>query len=256
MSTMNRGGRAWQVLTVAVIAVPWLLRDELAVRLDARTSAAAEVQSALHQESERAVQAVEQRETRDRLHNIEILVKLVAKDKSQTETDDAKAELAADSVRLEAEELERSAQTFIGLLSNTKITGQPVAEEHKEARVALDQWLGIQSSLTFGLTEKQLKDLAEKVKKTARDVAVLEKPSDGKFIEWDLATVALDAAYEELRASAEKEQETTGLWASVARWAAWLFTALGVLMIGDWSRTSRGPDTDIDPNAMGDERAV
>ena len=256
MSTMKRGGRAWQLLTVAVIAIPWLLRDELAMRLDAQTSAAAGVQIALHQESERAVQAAEQRETRDRLRNIEILVKAVAKDTSATETDDAKAELAAASAKLEAEELVSNAQTFIGLLKDTKITAQRVAKEHIKEREALDKWLGIESSLTTGLTKKQLQDLAEKVETTAQDVANSKNPSEGDFSEWNSATVALNVAYDELRASSEKAQETTALWANVARWAAWLFTVLGVLMIGDWSRASRGPDADNDANAGGDERAA
>ena len=255
MLTIKRGGRAWQLLIVAVIAVPWLLRDELATRLDAQTSAAAEVQIALHQESERALQAAEQRETRNRLHLIEILVKQAAKDKSATEADNAKAELASASAKREAEELVSNAQTFIGLLEDTKITAQPVAKEHVEERKALDEWLGIDSISTGGLTRAQLQALAEKVEKTAQDVADSDNPSEGDFTEWNSATVALAVAYDELGASAKKEQKTSGLWANVARWAAWLFTALGALMIGDWSRALRGPDADNDANAGGDKRA-
>lgn len=254
MMMMTRGGRAWQLLTVAVIAVPWLLRDELALRFDAQTSAAAEVQAALHQESERALQATEQRETRDRLRRIEISVARMAKEQSATEADEAKAEVVSASAKGEADELAASAQTFRELLKDVPIQAKPLDKEAQEDRKAVNAWLGIDTTSIARLSQKQMQDLADKVEKTALDVANSDDPSVGDFTEWNSATAALDVAYGELRESAKEAQKTSGIWAEAARWAAWFFSALGALMIGDWSRALRGPDAD--PDTRGDEKAA
>jgi hypothetical protein len=244
MAMIKRGSRAWQLLTVAVIAVPWLLRDELAMRLDAQTSAAAEVQTALHREDERAVQVAEQRETQDRLKRIEILVAKLARETSASQAEEAKAEVMSGSAKREAEELVASAQTFSRLLEGMPITPRPVAQDDIEDRKPLDEWLGIDSIGSGGLTKAQLQALAVKVEKTAQDVADSDDPAGGDFTEWNSATDALRVAYDELWASAQIQERASSLQADIARWAAWLFTALGALMLGDWSRVVRGRDAD------------
>lgn len=241
---IQRGGRAWQLLTVAMIALPWLLRDELATRLDTQSSAAAEVQTALHQESERSLQATEQRETRDRLMRIEILVAKAARETTATDAKQAQADVAYASAKREAEELVASAETFLGLLEDMPITPQKVGKDDLEDRKPVDKWLGVDSIGAGGLTKAQLQALAEKVAKTAQDVADSDNPAEGDFTEWNNATAALHVAYNDLLASAHAEEKATAATANAARWAAWLFTALGALMIGDWSRTGRGRDAD------------
>jgi hypothetical protein len=259
MAMIRRGSRAWQLLTVAVIAVPWLLRDELAMRLDARTSAAAEVQTALHQEDERAVQVAEQRETHDRLKRIEILVAKVARETSASQAEEAKAEVLSGSAKREAEDLVASAQTFSRLLESIPITPQPVAQDDVADRKPLDEWLGIDSIASGGLTKAHLQALAEKVEKTAQDVADSDDPAGQDFTEWNSATDALRVAYDELWASAQIQERASSLQADIARWAAWLFTALGALMIGDLSRVVRGRDADAaaaDPAASGARKSA
>ena len=247
MAMIQRGGRAWQLLTVAVIAIPWLLRDELATRLDVQATAAAEVQTALHQENDRAAQAGEQRETRDRLKNIEIMVAKVAKASSASDAQDAQAAVVSESAKQEAEDLVTSAEAFLGLLEQIPITPHPVASDDKDRMAAhkeVDAWLGINAIASGGLTQAQLKALGEKVAKTAQDVADSDDPAVGDWTEWNHATHALHVAYTELAASAEAAEASSAAAATAARWAAWLFTALGALMIGDWSRVARGRDAD------------
>jgi hypothetical protein len=244
MAMIRRGGRAWQLLTVAVIALPWLLRDELATRLDTQSNAAAEVQTALHQESERSLQATEQRETRDRLKRIEIMLAKATRETTAADAKEAQADVASESARREAEELVASAETFLGLLEDMPITPQAVDKDDVEDRKPVDKWLGVDSIGAGGLTKAQLQALAEKVAKTAQDVADADNPAEGDFTEWDHATAALHVAYNDLLASAHAEEKASAATANAARWAAWLFTALGALMIGDWSRTGRGRDAD------------
>lgn len=244
MVRISRGTRAWQLLTVAVIAVPWLLRDELATRLDTQSSAAVEVQTALHQENDRALQTIEQRETRDRLKRIEILVTKVARETTASAAQEAKAELALESAKLEAQELVTSAQTFLGLLEHMPITPQPVAQGDIEDRKPIDKWLGVDSIAAGGLTKAQLQALANKVAKTAQDVADSDNPAEADWTEWNSATNALHIAYNDLSVSAKAAEKSSAAAASMARWAAWLFTALGALMIGDWSRVVLGRDAD------------
>jgi hypothetical protein len=249
MKFITRGSRAWQLLTVAVIAVPWLLRDELAVRLDEHTSAAEQVQTALFNESQRAQQAAEQRANRESLRHIEILVMQLAKEASKSETEASKSDLFAESIRREAEELLTSVQTFDDHLADTTIHPKPAAEADKAQHKEIDQWLGIDSVGRCGLTKEDLQALSAKVRKTAE--AMLDADAHPEQApeapDWSLATTALGVAYEALHASAAQAQDRHASWAHMARLAAWLFTALGALMIGDWSRLLRGPDADTDP---------
>lgn len=260
MAFIKRGSRAWQLLTVAVIAVPWLLRDHLATELDVQSAAAAEVQTALHQETERSLQASEQRETRDRLKRIEILVAKVARETSAADAQEAQADVAYESAKLEAEELVASAETFLGLLADMPITPTPVDKDEVDDRKPIDTWLGVDSIGAGGLTKAQLKSLAEKVAKTAQDVADADNPAEGDFTEWNNATAALHVAYNDLLASAHAEEKASAAAATTARWAAWLFTALGALMIGDWTGAGRRREAeaavadDTAPRSARDER--
>lgn len=251
MNFITRGGRAWQLLTVAIIAVPWLLRDELAVRLDAHTSAAEQVQTALYNESQRARQAADQQANRDRLEHIEILVMQLAKVTSKTETEDAKADLFAESVRREAEELLTSVQTFDDHLADMEIIPLKVEESEQADRKEIDQWLGINSVAAGGFTKANLLALSAKVRKTAQVIAEHDASAGPppEMKDWDIAANALGVAYDELHASAVKAQDSHGAWAHAARLAAWCFTALGALMIGDWSRVLRGPDAEAEAGA-------
>lgn len=250
MKFITKGSRGWQLLTIAVIAVPWLLRDELAVRFDAHTSAAEQVQTALLNESLRAQQAAEQGATRESLQHIEILVMRLAKEISKSETEDAKSNLYAESVRREAEELLTSVQTFDEHLADMEILPQPVADTDREDRKEIDQWLGIDSIAAGGLTKANLQALSAKVRQTAEAVAahndIATEPAE--MVDWPIAATALGLAYQVLHDSAVSAQESHGTWAHAARLAAWLFTALGALMIGDWSRVLRGPDANAEPD--------
>jgi hypothetical protein len=253
MAMIKRGSRGWQLLTVAVIALPWLLRDELATRLDAQSAAAAEVQTAMNHETEREAQVGEQRETHARLQRIEIMVAKVARETTAAGAQQAQAEVESSTAKHEAEELVRSADTFLGLVKTIPITPQPVEAKDIESRKALDTWLGFSPTAAGGLSQAQLLDLGTKVRDTAQGVANSANPAKGDWTEWNSATDALNQGYNALWASAQAAEKSSAAWADIARWAAWLFTALGALMIGDWSRTGRGRDADA---AMADDTTL
>jgi hypothetical protein len=48
MTLIKRGSRGWQLLTLAIIALPWILRDQLAVTLDVNSR---EVQQVMIEEN-------------------------------------------------------------------------------------------------------------------------------------------------------------------------------------------------------------
>jgi hypothetical protein len=246
MKAIRKGGRAWQLLTVAIVAVPWFFRDELAVRLDQRTRAAEAVHAALFNEEQRAQDAAEQRESRERLRHIEILLSGLAKESTKEETDAAKNDLFTESVKSEADELLTSVATLDEHLKDLAVQPQPAAGLDDDERKALDQWLGIDSSATGGLTKEHLVVLVAKVRKTAEAVAQADEDAaaPAELDDWPIAATAMHAAYSALSASAQRAQQSHSFWAGAARLIAWVFTALGALMIGDWSRLLGRPDAD------------
>ena len=82
-------GKAWRLLSLAVIAVPWYLRDQLATTLDRDTLTAQSVMEALHHESRRQLVDRDQRDTSQCLRRIEIDVLRLAKSSTDQEADAA-----------------------------------------------------------------------------------------------------------------------------------------------------------------------
>lgn len=251
MSTLRNGGRGRLLLTVLVIAVPWLFRDELAVRLDDRTRAAAEVQTALVEEEQRAAASAEKRETSERLQRIEIMVSQLAKESTKADADAAKNDLFTQAVQDEADELLTSATTLEEHLANLTVSPKPSKLLDEEERKELDAWLGIDSSA--GLTQVHLTKLVKKVKDTALAVANADEDeaSPAEYEDWPVAATALRAGYAAVSEAARESEESLSMWAGVARLLAWVFTAIGALMIGDWSKLLGGGDRAEDAGKPG-----
>jgi hypothetical protein len=243
MMNIPRGGRGWQLITVAVIVVPWLFRDELAVRLDGKTRAAEEIQTALYNEEQRAADAADRRETSERLRRIEIMVSRLTKESSKDEAEAAKNDLFTKAVKDEAEEMLTSVNTLDEHLQKLSIEPRAPAALDAAEYKDLDTWLGIDSRA--GLTKEHLTTLVNKVRKTAEAVANADPDGEAPaaYEDWPLAATALHAGYATLSDAARQSQEGHSFWAGVARLLAWVFTALGALMIGDWSKLLGGSGT-------------
>ena len=60
--------------------------------------------------------------------------------------------------------------------------------------------------------------------------------------EWNKIEDNLNEAFDELSDSAGKEVEQSTNDATMWRYVAWIFTAIGALLIGDWKKLLAGPD--------------
>lgn len=224
------GISARQILTVVIIAVPWLMRDEIASRLDAKTDAAQQVQDALYHEETRATQAAEQRDNRARLMRIESLLK--ARGSGAEAAQAAEEEADAASVHAEGEDLQHSVWTFQQLLESTPVAPGLKEEHPNDDRKAVAAWIGETPVQGQRFTSEQLAKIVAKVTPIADAVA----RGDDKAWEviqsdeWTTASTALALAYADLDAAAEHVKAQYQGWADIARWIAWVFTGLGTLM--------------------------
>jgi hypothetical protein len=90
-------------------------------------------------------------------------------------------------------------------------------------------------------TRKNLADKAQAAGAVAQtlatfDVKVHHEHVDALVDQWGRAETSLREAYEQLLVEAERDRDSSAKWANWARFAAWTFTALAALMMGDWRK--------------------
>jgi len=215
MALFNRGGKAWRFLSLAVIAIPWFLRDQLAVSLDRHTQTAQKVVEGLHTEKQRQLRDHEQRDNSQRLKRIEINVQRLAKSSTDQQADEAMTAATVKEFHDEAEALAAGAGEFKNLLSEVSLD----PSRHQALAAAADAALATAASV-------------------AKDVqpGTDEKTLQALLGQFDQAADKLEAAFETLHGAADQERADSARWADGSRFAAWVLTALGMLMIGDWRK--------------------
>jgi hypothetical protein len=94
------------------------------------------------------------------------------------------------------------------------------------------------------------KDEADEIKTSvqeARDVGQRLQSDDSKqedsFKAWDEAEAKLRASYERVAAQAQTDSAGSSNLATIFRFTAWLCTAAGALIAGDWLGFLRGSGT-------------
>jgi hypothetical protein len=212
-SMLKPGTKAWRYLTLALIAVPWFFRDHLAVTLEEHTQEAQQVLSALETEHLRQQQSSDQRDLRQSLMRIEVAASKAAGIISQKELRRLQAEMLQDVAAEEASALKDAAEAFNDLLKQADL------EPATKATLA-DKAAG-----------------ATQLANTLAGLRPVDTPEDAPLPELDddayeKAIQGLADAYHGLYEEAEAAREASASTAEASRFIAWVFTALGGLMLG------------------------
>ncbi len=212
MAGIAPGGRGRRLLGIAIIVVPWLLRDQIAVGLESASTASQQIQVALDDEEARQQQERDQRATLSRLVKLEHQVNNVA-----TPVDkDAAFEAEIDSAGTELKE------RVAGFTAHLKALG---IDDTESAKV------------------HQAGDSAT----AAANLLVAEYGNPETTVEQDSVVLAhFDSAGEHffkelkaLSAQATLDAEQYSTWATLSRFGAWIMTAIGVVMLGGWKALMR-----------------
>lgn len=217
MALIKRGGKTWRFMSLAIIAIPWFLRDQLAVSLDRHTHTAQQVMEGLHNEKQRQLRDHEQRDNSQRLKRIEIDVQRLAKSSTEQQANEAMTAAMVKEFHDEAEALATGAGEFKNLLKEVSLD----ANQHQSALAAADAALATAARV--------VKEVQPGIEEAAM-LPLLEQ--------FDQAADKLEKAFETLHHAADKERGDSAQWADGSRFAAWVLTALGLLMIGDWRKAA------------------
>ena len=220
-------GIKWQqVIALAMIAVPWFLRDELAGRMEQRSTNAQQVLTEKDEQQEQQQQINDQRDMLRRIEEIQGQLRLV----------DAKLD-----PKITEEEIENQARE-----SDDKSMGSFFKEAGSDLGDSADKLdeLMQQVNLTSD-QENKLSGAAAAAHETAKGLESFDPNASEQAIHslFDGLSKAQDdlvEAYDTLSNVAEQERRRSAKYADIARGAAWAFTAVGTVLIGNWKKLLGG----------------
>ncbi len=212
MVSIKRGSRVWQVVTLALIAVPWFLRDQLATSLE---ESSREVQQALieaNAQQQQEQQGDDLRQLNQQLARIELRQRQTAGELDEQQVREETAQLLSGSFAAEGQALAHRVKSFEKLLSKFDMAAA---------------------------TRKNLTDRAHAAGDVANALAAFDPKAHHEHLDrlveqWDHAETQLREAYELLLIEAERDREASATSANWARFLAWGLTALAGLMLGGW----------------------
>lgn len=228
MKFAEQGIKWRQVIAVAIIAVPWFLRDELASRMEKRATDAQQVLTEKDEQQEQQQQINDQRDMLRRIGQIQAQLRLM----------DAKVDSKVSEGEVE-EQIRKSDDEF--LVNFFKEAGSDLGDT-ADKFVELMQQVKLPSA-----QEDQLSRVAAAAHKTANDLESFdpnasESVIDAQFNGLSKAQDDLVDAYETLSNVAEQERDRSTKNANIARGAAWAFTAIGTVLVGNWRKLLGGSD--------------
>ena len=212
----------WQkLIAIALIVVPWFFKDQLAASMDQKAELAQQALTEKNQQLEVQDQAKDQREVLTRLREIQGSLDIV----------EAKAD-NADQANIDAT-LE---QSNLDLMSSYfEDEGKALSKSEETFERLIDK-IDLNPDL-----KSELENIASQASTTADNLRAFDAAPDAKQI--DALYSALDDAhnkladgYDKLDDAANKERDDSAGLAGIFRGVAWLCTALGALLMGDWRK--------------------
>lgn len=221
MTRFKRGGRGWQLLTLAMVALPWFLRDHLATALEGNSREVQQVMIEENAQQQREQQGEELRELNRQLARIELRQKQSSGELDEHQIGEESAQMLSSTFVAEGTALSHRVKSFEALLPKIAM-----ADATRKGLAGKAQAAGVvaQTLETF-------------------DVKVHHDHVDALVDQWGQAETHLREAYEQLLIEAEQDRDSSAKSATWARFAAWAFTALAALMMGDWKKLLSGSDT-------------
>jgi chromosome segregation ATPase len=209
-----------QLIAVALIAVPWFLRDELAGRMEKRAADAQQVLTEKDQQQEQQQQINDQRDMLRRIGEIQDRLKLV----------DAKVDPSVSAEEVEAQ-AKKSDDEFLG--DFFKQAGSDLTDNADKLQELMQQ-IDLPADLNDQLNAvaKSARDNAAELGKFNPDAS--ESEIDTLFNNLSKSQDELVDAYEKLSNVAEQARNRSTNYANIARGVAWVFTAIGTVLMGNW----------------------
>ncbi len=209
MNVFKKGGKLRKLLPLAMIVVPWFLKDHLATVLEKHSLEAQQVLVAKDNQEQREEQERGIRALSTELAKIEL-----GQGRNPEEIQRREFEITAGLIQAEGKAMRRSAGVLEGLLKKVDL------EEAKRAELAGKA----QTAKELGA---QLADHTDQA---------LQHATEATEQQWLAVEQGLTSAYEELAVEAEKDQIASADAASAARFVAWIFTAIAAFMMGGWTK--------------------
>lgn len=220
MMKAKRGSRGWQVATLAMIALPWFLRDQLAVSLE---ESSREVQQALieaNAQQQQEQQGDDLRQLNQQLARIELRQRQTTGELDEQQVREETAQLLSGTFAAEGQALAHRVKSFEKLLAKFDMAAT---------------------------TRKSLAEKAHAAGEAAQALAAFDAKAHHEHLDrlveqWDHAETQLREAYDQLLLEAERDREGSASLANWARFVAWGFTALAAVLVGGWKRLLPGGD--------------
>jgi len=215
MNFFKKGGRGRKLLPLALIVLPWFFKDHLATVLEEQSR---EAQQVLIEEGNQEQREQQGRDIRELNHKlVEIGLNQKAGALTPLAMQEAEAEAMAGIIQAEGKALVRGGKTLLKLL--------PKVDMEDELRKGLEE--SAKAAQEVGTAMLAFNPKAEKGNEALSDL-------------WIATEARLTKAYEDLADLAEKDREASSTAATIARFLAWIFTAVGAAMIGDWKQLLGG----------------
>ena len=226
MEIIKRLAKFRKILGIALIAIPWFFRDQVATTFDINAQELNSVLIARQNQEQDEAQAKQQKEIVFKLAALELQLQHQQLQSQQPSQDDINQD------GIDPKEIERQAEA---LFQNT------LKQEGEDLVKSAQNLLNFKEKVNLEPdTAKKIGDSA----KWAQDIGVYlqngNAATEDLFKVWNDAEIALEASYKTILEQAEKDSQSSSGLASTARFIAWLFTAIGALVAGDWRNLISG----------------
>lgn len=219
----KKGGIGRRLLTMALIAIPWFFRDQFATSLDEEAREAQQVLSEKGDHEQHQLQNSNNREVMSLLARIDL--NLTTKTESNLNDINAKeTRFWSEEAKADGRLLEDDVASFNKLLPRVSM-----GDDQKK--------------------RKEMEDIATHAGAVAKELEVFDpttaetestKPASQLQDDFDKADLDLRQAWKDLEEAAQKDQEDASAAAKISRIIAWVCTAIGALVIGDWKKFLTG----------------
>ena len=116
MTGFKRGTRGWQLLTLAMVAVPWFLRDQLATSLEVNSREVQQVMIEENAQQQREQQGEDLRELNRQLARIELRQRQTSGELDSHQVDEETAQMLSSNFNAEGAALDHRVKSFESLL--------------------------------------------------------------------------------------------------------------------------------------------
>lgn len=219
MEIIKRLAKFRRILGIALIAIPWFFRDQVATTFDTDAQELNSVLIARQNQEQDEAQAKQQKEIVFRLALLELKLQ---NQQSQSQQSSEQLQIQAQS---NAEVL------FQEML---KQEGGDLVDSAKNL-LALKERVNLKPDKA-----KEIGDSAKWVEDVGKYLQNGNAQDEDLFKVWNDAEIVLEASYKAILEQAEKDSLSSSGLASTARYIAWLFTAIGALVAGDWRNLISG----------------